>query len=366
VAPGPNALQKPLFDTLPPDARVLFIRLRSMGDCLLLTGPLRALRKRYPAFRVSVLVEPAFADCFRGNPDVDTILQTGDSKLGTIRDLGSREFEAVINLHGGPTSFFLTRAVGAVRVGVRGYQYGWFYSRLLSNPNIRQHTVLTTADLFRELGVESSGYEPLRFEPDGDAVEWIRAALEESRIGNQTYAVVHPAALMSTKRWDAQRYAAIAKRLMECGLGVVLTAGPGEESVAGAVASGCPGSLTLLGLSIPRLAELIRGAALYLGNDSGPMHLAAAVGTPVVAPWGSSDSVRWRPWMVEHRVVQNPFDCNPCAGHTCKVAPTPLCIESVTVDQVAAAIDAVLLRARDARTPPTPWPGEAVGGWSFP
>lgn len=362
MAAGRNSGHESLFPTLPSDARVLFVRLRSMGDCLLLTGPLRALRKGFPQFRVSVLVEPAFADCFRRNPDLDSILETRESKLRTMRALRSLPFDAVVNLHGGPTSFFYTLAARAVRVGVRGYQYGWLYSRLLNNPEIRQHTVLTTTDLFRQLGVETSGYEPLRFEHDEEADQWVRACLGRSRIESRRYAVVHPAALMATKRWDAGRYASIAKRLQERGLGLVLTAGPGEESMAGAVASLCPGSLTLLGLTIPRLAELIRGAVLYLGNDSGPMHLAAAVRTPVVVPWGSSDSVRWRPWMVEHHVVQNSFDCNPCPGYTCGVAPTPLCIESVTVDQVAAAVDSVLLRARDARSPGASPSGEAVGG----
>jgi heptosyltransferase-3 len=101
----------------------------------------------------------------------------------------------------------------------------------------------------------------------------------------------------------------------------------------------------LLGLSIPELAELLRGAQLYLGNDSGPMHLAAAVGTKTVAVWGSSDSRRWRPWAVEHRVVQNPFECNPCPGYRCLVAATPLCIESVTVDQVNSAVGELLRQA---------------------
>ena len=91
------------------------------------------------------------------------------------------------------------------------------------------------------------------------------------------------------------------------------------------------------------LAELIRGAQLYVGNDSGPMHLAAAVGTPIVAVWGSSDSRRWRPWAAEHvAIVQNPFECNPCPGYRCLVAPTPLCIESVTVDQAVAAAKQLL------------------------
>ena len=121
-----------------------------------------------------------------------------------------------------------------------------------------------------------------------------------------------------------------------------MTAGPGEESFAGQTAKEIDGALIMLGLSIPELAELIRGARLYVGNDSGPMHLAAAVGTPTIAVWGSSDSRRWRPWSVKHRVVQNPFECNPCPGYRCLVADSPLCIESVTVAQVNAAVEEML------------------------
>jgi heptosyltransferase-3 len=93
----------------------------------------------------------------------------------------------------------------------------------------------------------------------------------------------------------------------------------------------------LLGLTIPELAELIRSARLYIGNDSGPMHLASAVGTKIVVPWGSSDAGAWRPWGVPSRVVQNPFECNPCPGYHCLVADSPLCIESVTTEQVIDA-----------------------------
>jgi heptosyltransferase III len=126
------------------------------------------------------------------------------------------------------------------------------------------------------------------------------------------------------------------------GLTIVVTAGPGEEAFAGQVAQLVERSVVLLGLNIPELAELLRGAQLYLGNDSGPMHLAAAVGTKTVAVWGSSDSRRWSPWAVEHRVVQNPFECNPCPGYRCLVAASPLCIESVTVEQVNAAVGELL------------------------
>ena len=109
---------------------------------------------------------------------------------------------------------------------------------------------------------------------------------------------------------------------------VALTCGPGEEAYAGQVAKEIPKSSIMLGLTIPELAELIRGARLYIGNDSGPMHLAAAVGTPTIAVWGSSDSRRWRPWGVDHRVIQNPFECNPCPGYRCLVAPTRLFVSN--------------------------------------
>ena len=119
---------------------------------------------------------------------------------------------------------------------------------------------------------------------------------------------------------------------------VVLTSGPGEEALLTTIQQAVSGVTALPGLGIPELAELIRGAQLYVGNDSGPMHLATAVGTSTVAIWGSSSSVRWHPWGVAHRVVQNPFACNPCPGYRCLVASSPLCIESVTVEQVEGAI----------------------------
>jgi heptosyltransferase-3 len=156
---------------------------------------------------------------------------------------------------------------------------------------------------------------------------------------------------MATKRWEAVRFAQLGQALTGRGLTVVVTAGPGEGSLAIEVAKDISTTVILLGLSVPELAELIRGAQLYIGNDSGPMHLAAAVGTPTIAVWGSSDSRRWRPWKVAHRVVQNPFECNPCPGYRCQVADSPLCIESVAVEQVRAAAEELLEGVAARRRP---------------
>src|SRR5205823_4347930 len=142
-------------------------------------------------------------------------------------------------------------------------------------PVATAHTVESTMELFRWLGVRQNPAPPLRYE-----VHAAEAAQIQEKLRGRPYAVVHPAAVLSTKRWEPRKFAEVARGLAARGLTIVVTAGAGEESFAGQVAAEVSGTVILLGLTIPELAELIRGARLYVGNDSGPMHMAAAVGTP--------------------------------------------------------------------------------------
>jgi len=305
-----------------------------MGDSLLLTSPIRALKAEFPGFLISVLVESRFADCFDGNPDIDAILpiRRKSDALGLL----GRRFDLILNLHGGPTSLMYALMARGPRIGFEQFQYGRMYRGLLPRPDPAIHSVEATMKAFRWMGVKRQDAPPLRYETHPEEAAELRASLPKP------YAVLHPGSVMETKRWESGRFAQLARSLQDLGLNTVVTCGPGEESIAAEVARQVPHSRLLLGLRIPQLAELLRGAKLYAGNDSGPMHLAAAVGTRVIALWGSSDSRRWRPWGVSHAVVQNPFECNPCPGYRCLVAPTPLCIESVTVDQAVAAAKQVL------------------------
>ena len=306
-----------------------------MGDCLLLTGPVRALKEEFPEFRISVLVESRFASCFDGNPDFAEIIAL--RRKSSAIALLNRRFHAVINLHGGPTSFVQSCLAWGPRIGLEQYQYSRLYQGLVPRPESTIHTAESTMSIFQWLGVRRPDSPPLRYERHAAEAARVREALKD-----RNYAVIHPGSLLATKRWDSNRFAAVAASLQRRGLTIALTGGPGEESVVGQVAKDIAPSAILLGLTIPELAELIRGAQLYIGNDSGPMHLAAAVGTPTIAVWGSSDSRRWQPWRVRHRVVQNPFECNPCPGYRCLVADSPLCIESVSIDQVNAAVEELL------------------------
>ena len=316
-----------------------------MGDCLLLTSPLRALKQEFPGFNVSVLLDPGFSACFDLNPDVDEVIVTSTAKYQTIGRLLIRKFHAVVNLHGGPTSLSYSCAAWGRRIGVEGYQCRRLYSGLIPRPAANLHTVEATMELFRCLGLRSKIPPPLHFAPHQEEANWVRKTLRD-----RPYVVIHPATRMETKRWSAAGFASVGNLLGKAGWQTVLTCGPGEEAIVGETAKNLPESMILFGLTIPKLAELIRGARLYVGNDSGPMHLAAAVGTPTLAIWGSSDSRRWRPWGVTYRVVQNSFDCNPCSGYHCDVAETPLCIESVTTRQVEEAVQ-LLLQETGAHAP---------------
>jgi len=350
------ARSRDLFHRLPANARLLLIRLKSMGDCLLLTSPVRALKAEFPSFRVSILVDHRFADVFEGNPDIDEIIRIR-GKGGTIGRLLTRSFDAIVNLHGGPTSLLYARCARGLRIGGEHFQHAWLYGGSFPRPNPAIHTVASTLEVFRWLGVRADTPPPLRYDAHPDAAARVNARLADAAVAGRSlpirdreppsaprYVVVHPASVMATKRWPADRFAALVTWLQQAGLGVVLTCGPGEEALVAEIQQRAQGALALPGLSIPELAELIRGARCYIGNDSGPMHLATAVGTPVVAIWGSSSAVRWHPWGVEQRVVQNPFACNPCPGYRCLVASSPLCIESVTVAQVQTAVQELLHR----------------------
>jgi len=302
-----------------------------MGDCLLLTSPVRALKEEFPDFRISVLVESRFAACFDGNPDFAEIISL--KKKSSAARLLARRYKAVINLHGGPTSFAYSCLAWGSRIGAEQFRYRPFYNGLVPAPEPHSHSVDTTLSAFRWLGLQrTTEAPPLRYEVHAREAGKMRAAMRD-----RPYVVVHPGALLTTKRWESGRFAEVARALQADGFTIALTGGPGEESIVAEVAGNVPGSNIMLGLTIPELAELIRGARLYIGNDSGPMHLASAVGTRIVVPWGSSNAEAWHPWGVPHRVVQNPFECNPCPGYHCLVAETPLCIESVTADQVIAA-----------------------------
>lgn len=356
----PSRTQTPtsLLAELPPAARLLVIRMRSLGDVLLTTPALRALKRWRPDLRLSFLLYKHFAPILAGNPDLEEVVELDRRGLGTPlalarvwAQLHRRGFAACFNLHGGTLSALLTCASGAPhRVGFRYFRFPFAYTARAPEPPAvfgrhPLHSVEHQMALFYWAGLPQGEIPPLQLFPQAAARASVAQKLAVRGVApGSRYAVLHPVANFFTKEWPFERYAALARLLEEQhALMPVFTCGPGERPKLDAVARGYGKPLVRLeALTIPELVALIEGAALFLGNDSGPAHIAAALGRPVVVLFGSSDSTAWGPWRTPHVVVQNDYACNPCRGDRCYAFAEPQCILSISLEQVRAAVERLL------------------------
>jgi lipopolysaccharide heptosyltransferase III len=339
-----------LLPSLPPGAEILIIRLRSLGDVVLLTPALAALHAWRRDLRISVLVEPPWRAVLDGNPAISEILIARGFAV-TALDLRRRKFPVVFNQHGGPTSAFLTAASGAAaRVCWKGKQFDFLYNVLAPDAvefygTLQVHTVEQRMTQFYWAGLPRGPIPRAEVFPSADARLRIGEILSGKGIAaGEAYAVIQPGGRYFTKRWAVEHFAELGKWLSEArGIRPVVILGPGERDIASAVREKFGGvSIVLESLELRLLIALIAGARIFVGNDAGPAHLASAAGTPAVIIFGSSSSVHWRPWKVEHRVVQNDFPCNPCKGDRCYAFDEPRCILSVTFEQVRDACEALL------------------------
>lgn len=339
-----------ILPRLPPGSEVLILRLRSLGDVVMLAPALAALHAWRADLRLSVVLEPAFTAVLEGNPAVSEILVLRKI-VPTAWELRRRRFPVTFNQHGGPTSALLAAAAGSpTRVCWAGCQFSFLYSTLVPAAESFYgrssfHTVEHRLTQFYWTGLPRGPIPPAQIFPQPDAAARVAETLATSGIAaGQPYVVLHPGAAYFTKRWAVEHFAGLAQWLRRsCALAPVVILGPGDCEIAPAVRKQfAAGDVVLDALDLRELIAVIAGARLFVGNDSGPAHLAAAAGPPVVVIFGSSDSVTWRPWQVPHRVVQNDFPCNPCPGDRCYAFDEPRCILSVTLDQVRAACEAIL------------------------
>jgi ADP-heptose:LPS heptosyltransferase len=278
------------------------------------------------------------------------------SRVRAVRELRRRHFSLCVNLHGGPTSTFLTRSGGSRwKAGFHHYRALGVYNivipdarTILDRPTL--HTAEHQASAFFWLGLCRQPVPPARLFVAPHRRTWWET--ERERLGiprNQAYAVIHPGALYATKRWAPENFAQVGSAL-ECDAAIVpvYSCSPDESAVLDAVERAAAAPIRRLqGASLGQFAAALSGARLFVGNDSGPAHMAAALGRPTVVIFGSSSSLIWGPWPPPgpgrpFQVVQNPYECNPCPGDHCYRYERPECILSVTVPQVRVAIESVL------------------------
>ena len=326
------------------DASVILVRLRSLGDTVLATPALALLRQALPNAQIRVAMDERFADVLVDQPHIDGVLriprQAGIvAKAALVRTIRSLRPSLCVDMHGGATAAWLTALSAARwRVGFAHFRHAWAYNVRVPRAQAvlgraaqaRVHTAEHHAAAMIHLGAEASEIPQARL-----------AALPRS--SEQPYAVLHGGASYFTKTWPAKNFRSVASELrLSHGLEPIFVAGPGEEALTEQFSG-------FQVRQIPRIAELmalVGGASLFVGNDSGPAHVAAAFGVPCVVIFGSSDSAAWRPWKVAHRVVETDWDCKPCKGDRCYAFDEPRCILSVEAASVSGAVSELLAEAK--------------------
>lgn len=320
-----------------------------------MTPCLQALNDWRPSVEITVVTERSAAPVLEGHPLIDHLIVTRDmlsSRLGLVARLRREAFDLAFNLHGGSTAMLLTALCAAKHTfAFRGQRGSWLLSERAPDPDVligRQtvHSVEQQLALLSYAGVPVPERPRLSLAIDAEAsararAKLIAAGLTGASLTSGRFAIVAAGAAFESKRWAARGFASVIDHLdSRWQLESVIIAGPGQERLADEVARFSNSHPRVLsGISLAELKSVIgHGARLFVGNDSGPMHIAAALECPVVAVFGSSNPDVWHPWSnAAYRVLggeRGTPDSNIRGS-----------IDTVEVDEVIAAVDEVLEQA---------------------
>jgi lipopolysaccharide heptosyltransferase I len=336
--------------------RVLIVKPSALGDVVQSLPVLTALKERWRQARFTWVVNRSLAGLLSGHPDLDQVVPfdraaPGIDRLRSTRSLARRlrqgRFDVALDLQGLFRSAVMTRLSGApIRVGYANAREGapWFYTHLLQIPESVQAAharYWMAAKAFGCLGEPP----PARFGFTDDDDRWAQQQLAD--VAHPILAI-HPGAQWVTKRWPTAHFGWIARQAqVEFGAGIVLLGGPGEEDLCRAVAEGVDQAMNLAGrTSLLRLATVLRRVDLVLSGDTGPMHLAAAVGTRVAAVFTCTSPARAGPIGAGHRILSAPV---PCAASYLKRCSSLVCMRELTPERVWPEVRSALAQSAPSR-----------------
>lgn len=335
-----------LLPALPVGAELLICRLRSLGDMVLETAVIGAVHAWRPDLRLSVLVEPWCAQLLEGNPAVSEVILSGSLAETGLR-LRRRRFAAVYNQHAGPRSALLTAAsLARRRVCWAHSQFSFLYNVLV--PGKREyfgsggaHAIDHRLSQFHWTGLPVGAPLRTRLYPQpGAEAEVVRKLAALGLEPGAPYVVLQPAARTPYMRWPVERFAALARWLYgEFGLKSVVNVGRRDEPLAGLFREAFADCAVVAEeLNVRELIALLAGARLYVGNDSGPTHMAVAVDCPTVAFFSETDPEEWGPRQGAFRLLCRREDParkgKPMVGEPA--------IAAITLAEVEAAVAALL------------------------
>lgn len=337
-----------------PPRRVLIIKPCCVGDVLLATPTLAAFQRAFPSAQFDWLVGAHARPMLINNPRVHALVESGNvlgggtytwrEFLALAQQLHHRRYDTAIVLERSPLLGLLAWLAGIPqRLGLDSAGRGLFHTHTAPVPITPRHEAELYLDVARAVGVPTEGVRT-EFYPTEQARRRIQILLGETRP-----IVIHPAGgenpgmVLLSKRWPAARFAAVARHFAEGGHRVVVIGGPNDRGLAAEVAGTWAESLAGT-LSWDETGALLERAALFIGNDTGAMHLAAACGAPVVAIFGPSDPTRYAPYTPHSRVLWHRVGCNPCfeQGRARPDCCPNRAIEAVSVEEVLTAATQLL------------------------
>jgi heptosyltransferase-3 len=343
--------------------RALVVKLRHHGDVLLSSPVFQVLRNRAPHIEVDALVYHDTRDMLMGHPAIAQIhtIDRNWKREGLarqlrfegalLRTLQERRYQLLIHLTDHWRGAWLVqwlRPRWAVAPARDSRFWRWSFSHRYPLPRGRpRHTVELDLDALRRIGVQPGEVEKrLVLNPGAEAQARADQLLASAGLGPRAFIHIHPTSRWLFKTWTDDANAELVRRLVRDGHSVVLTGAPDarEKAIIARIVGGARVPVTDLSgqLTLRELAAVAGRARVFFGVDSAPMHIAAAMGTPVVALFGPSGEKQWGPWHVPNRVVTSTHPCRPCGNDGCGGGKVSECLTELPVERVHAAMNELL------------------------
>jgi ADP-heptose:LPS heptosyltransferase len=346
---------------------ILLVRLRLIGDVVFTTPAIRAIRRHYPDARIAYIVEEEAAPVVLGNPHLDEVIVATSPQaprrlradLALIRRLRRERYDLAIDFHGGPRSSLLTWCSGAPnRIGYDVPGRGWMYTTRVPRPrSLRpRHSVVSQWDVLLPLGIAPPDPETDATEmpEDAAAAAAIEQRLADSGVGpHEPIIVVHVSAGNPFRRWPSASFVDLVYTLASADRRrrIILTSGPSDATAASNIANEArlrlpPEAQTAVvqcgEFTLAELRALIGRAAVYIGGDSGPLHVAGTTGVPVVGLYGPTLPVRSEPYrnptFISAAAEVHGLACRPCDQRRCEPGDFR-CLSGISAKDVAALVE---------------------------
>lgn len=337
--------------------KILVVRTDRVGDVVLSTPVLKALRENYPRAHIAIMVSPYTREIVEGNPYVDEIIVYDKNKeyrgvIGFwkfVRELKKKNFDLAIILHTKKRTnliAYLSRIPR--RIGYEDKKFGFLLTDKIEDtrPLGLKHEVDYCLDVLKKLDIEpkdKTTYAAVKKED----LAWADNFLEVNGIlKNDKIVCLHPGASCASKRWLMVRFIELAERLVkEYSVKIILVASGCDVKIADEIAKNIKGQvLNLAGkTTLSRLSAVLKRSRLFISNDSGPVHIASAVGTPVISIFGRNQAglspVRWKPIGKLDRHLHKDVGCAVCLAHNCPIGFE--CLKAITVEDVLDAVNSI-------------------------